>query len=111
MTINRWQEWGNPFSMVDCFEDFYRNWTDYKNGFGKLTGEFWLGLDKIHRLTASGENVLRVDLESFGKEKRYANFGTFSVGKENEGYILNIGSYTGKTVTTAYSKQGQSIYS
>jgi ficolin len=81
---------------VDGSVDFYRNWTEYKNGFGKLTGEFWLGLDKIHRLSANGQNVLRVDLESFENETRYANFGTFAVGNENEGYILSIGQYTGK---------------
>ena len=32
---------------------FYRGWNDYKSGFGQLTAEFWLGNDKIHRLTAA----------------------------------------------------------
>ena len=44
---------------VDGSENFYRNW-NYRTGFGNLSGEFWLGLDKIHRLSASGQNVLRV---------------------------------------------------
>ena len=81
---------------VDGSEDFYRNWRDYKDGFGNLTGEYWLGLEKIHRLTASGENVLRVDLESFENETRYATFGTFSIANENDAYTLSIGQYTGK---------------
>lgn len=35
---------------VNANVDFYRGWCDYKNGFGSLGGNFWLGLDRIHRL-------------------------------------------------------------
>ena len=80
---------------VDGSENFFRNWIDYKTGFGNLSGEFWLGLDKIHRLSASGQNVLRVDLETFEKETAYAIYKSFSVGNESEVYILNVGNYSG----------------
>ena len=80
---------------VDGSEDFYRNWNDYQTGFGNLSGEFWLGLDKIHRLSASGQNVLRVDLESFENETAYAVYESFSVGNGVAAYILNVGDYSG----------------
>ena len=28
---------------MDGSEDFYRTFSEYENGFGKLSGEFWLG--------------------------------------------------------------------
>ena len=74
--------------------DFFRGWEDYKTGFGDLNGEFWLGLDKIHRL-AGNNQVLRVDLEDFEGNTRYAQYGTFSVGDENQGYQLTVGQYSG----------------
>ncbi|CAB4034420.1 Hypothetical predicted protein [Paramuricea clavata] len=80
---------------VDGSLSFYRKWYGYKIGFGDLSGEFWLGLDKIHRLTASGQNVLRVDLESFENEAAYAVYESFSVGNESNAYILNVGNYSG----------------
>ena len=75
--------------------DFYRNWTDYENGFGNLTGEFWLGLSKIHRLTKEGSNTLRVDLGDFEGNEAYANYSTFSISDGSTEYILTVGGYSG----------------
>lgn len=63
---------------LDGSVDFYRGWTDYKVGFGNLNGEFWLGLDKINRLTKTG-NRLRVDLEDTTGKGVYAEYDMFAV--------------------------------
>ncbi|KAL9961139.1 hypothetical protein ACROYT_G030031 [Oculina patagonica] len=75
--------------------DFYRGWDDYKRGFGNLNGEFWLGLEKIHRLTSSGQYKLRVDLESFDGKTAYAEYDTFEVASEEDKYQLTVGKYSG----------------
>jgi len=75
--------------------DFYLGWTEYKRGFGNLSGEFWLGLDNIHRLSSSGSHKLRVDLEDFAGNTYYAEYDLFKVGSEGEKYKLSLGSYTG----------------
>ena len=28
---------------IDGSVDFYRNWTDYKTGFGNVSADYWLG--------------------------------------------------------------------
>ena len=75
--------------------DFYRNWVEYEEGFGNLTGEFWLGLSKIHHLTPDGANTLRVDLGDFEKNTAYAQYSTFSIGDCFTEYTLNVGGYSG----------------
>ncbi|XP_046861727.1 fibrinogen-like protein A [Xenia sp. Carnegie-2017] len=75
--------------------NFYRGWKDYKQGFGDLKGEFWLGLDKIYRLTSARRNKLRVDLGDWSGNKAYAEYDYFAVKNENKKYQLSLGKYSG----------------
>ena len=83
---------------LDGSVDFYRGWADYKNGFGKPNGEFWLGLDQINRLTKSENNMLRVDLEDWEGETRYAEYDSFAIPDEASKYKLSLGSYSGRSL-------------
>lgn len=76
--------------------DFFRGWNDYKRGFGNLNGEFWLGLDKIHRLTASTNKKLRVDLEATAGTILLAEYSSFAVANEKAKYRLTVGGYSGE---------------
>jgi len=77
---------------------FFLDWSDYKVGFGDLNGEFWLGLDKIHRLTSDDNSMLRVDLEDFEGNTAYAEYNKFGVMSENDKYKLKLGSYSGDLI-------------
>jgi len=79
---------------LDGSVDFYLGWDDYKRGFGNLSDEFWLGLDKIHRLTKE-QSKLRVDLEDFSGSTAYAEYSSFGVGDEGSKYKLSLGGYSG----------------
>ena len=78
---------------MDGSVDFDRGWKKYEWGFGRKRGEYWLGLNKIRRLTKK-RNRLRVDLEDFSGNIAYAEYSLFRVkGKK---YNLTLGSYNGK---------------
>ena len=74
--------------------DFYRNWADYQNGFGDLNGEFWLGLDKIHRLTETAQ-LLRIDLQDFDGNRRYDKYTLFTIANGDMKYALTVGQHSG----------------
>ena len=80
----------------DGSEDFYRVWNDYVSGFGSLTGEFWLGLEKIHRLTKRNVTRLRVDLGDFEGNTTFAKYDTFRVLNFSTNYtLLDVSGYSG----------------
>uniref|UniRef100_A0A287AS68 Ficolin (collagen/fibrinogen domain containing) 1 n=1 Tax=Sus scrofa TaxID=9823 RepID=A0A287AS68_PIG len=73
--------------------DFYRDWAAYKRGFGSQLGEFWLGNDHIHALTAQGTSELRVDLVDFEGNHQFAKYRSFQVAGEAEKYKLVLGGF------------------
>ncbi|XP_071980915.1 tenascin-X-like isoform X3 [Engystomops pustulosus] len=79
---------------MDGSTDFYRDWDDYKNGFGNQTSEFWLGNIALHQITSSGSYELRVDLRA-GEETAYAFYDDFRVEAEKEQFRLRLGQYRG----------------
>ena len=62
---------------------------------GNLNGEFWLGLDKIYRLSNSERYQLRVDLEDTEGKTAYAEYDMFAITSERTKYQLSIGTYSG----------------
>ncbi|GIY58856.1 techylectin-5B [Caerostris extrusa] len=75
--------------------DFYRNWESYKNGFGNLTEEFWIGNDVISAMSNQGDYVLRFDLQSLEGEYRHAKYDSFYIDDEDSQYMLHLGQYNG----------------
>ncbi|XP_037619807.1 fibrinogen-like protein 1 isoform X1 [Sebastes umbrosus] len=82
----------------DGKESFDRAWLEYKHGFGDLyspDGEFWLGNEPLHDLTSQGNHDLRIDMEDFEGNQRYAEYKKFKVDDEKDQYQLHLGEYTG----------------
>ncbi|KAG7491307.1 hypothetical protein MATL_G00002170 [Megalops atlanticus] len=78
---------------MDASVNFYRPWEQYKNGFGNVSGEYWLGLENIFHLTRSRKYKLRVDMEDFEGGKVHAQYSSFSIDPESEGYTLHVSGY------------------
>ena len=103
---------GNGFTMVLCDQktngggwtvfqqridgsvNFYLNWNSYKDGFGTLTKEFWLGNNDLHRITSRGSQLL-IELEHHNSQTRHASYESFYVGTEAEKFTLQISSFSG----------------
>lgn len=73
---------------MDGSLDFYRYWADYKNGFGFLNREFWLGNDKIALLTNQKDYELRIDMNDRHGAQFFAKYDLFRISDEYSKYKL-----------------------
>ncbi|KAG8174249.1 hypothetical protein JTE90_029272, partial [Oedothorax gibbosus] len=80
-------------------ENFDRGWQDYKNGFGNLEMDFWLGNDIIFALTNQGNYSLRMDMTAADGGSAYALYQEFRIRDENANYRLHVKEYSGTAGT------------
>lgn len=59
------------------------------------SGEFWIGNNALHRLTASNLSSLRIDLVDIYGKAWYAEYDSFSVANASEGFRLTVSGYHG----------------
>ncbi|XP_007550613.1 PREDICTED: angiopoietin-related protein 1-like [Poecilia mexicana] len=87
--------------------NFFRNWENYKKGFGNIDGEHWLGLDNIYSLAKQGDYKLMVELEDWTGKKVYAEYSSFYLEPESEGFKLRLGTYQGNAGDSFSSNNGK----
>ncbi|XP_063443139.1 angiopoietin-related protein 7-like isoform X2 [Mytilus trossulus] len=84
-------KWTVIQKRLDGTTDFYRNWQEYKQGFGNVNCEYGLGNDNLHNILSTKDYTLRIDLQDWNNETRYAEYDTFFIGNETTYYKLTIG--------------------
>ncbi|KFM77347.1 Techylectin-5A, partial [Stegodyphus mimosarum] len=80
--------WSSP-------DSFYRDWEEYKRGFGNISYDFWLGNENIFSLSNQGLYSIRFDLADEKGESRYAVYDIFAIDDENKDYKIHIKGYSG----------------
>lgn len=76
--------------------NFFRSWEEYRDGFGDVSGEFWLGLEYIHQITTSDVFEMRIEIRLHTGQKRKQKYNHFVVEGEEENYKMSF-SYTQAT--------------
>ncbi|XP_050609724.1 angiopoietin-related protein 3 isoform X2 [Macaca thibetana thibetana] len=89
---------GSPWTLIqhriDGSQNFNETWENYKYGFGRLDGEFWLGLEKIYSIVKQSNYVLRIELEDWKDNKHYIEY-SFYLGNHETNYTLHVVKITG----------------
>uniref|UniRef100_A0A667XSH3 Angiopoietin 4 n=1 Tax=Myripristis murdjan TaxID=586833 RepID=A0A667XSH3_9TELE len=75
--------------------DFQRTWTEYKMGFGDVSGEHWLGNEQVYQLTSQGQYSLRVELRDWEGSSAYSQYDRFTLASERQQYRLYLRGYSG----------------
>ncbi|XP_062559107.1 angiopoietin-related protein 2-like [Armigeres subalbatus] len=100
-------------NRLDGSTNFNRSWNDYKFGFGSLQREFWLGLEKLHRISHEKPCELLVVMANYSEFPVWYHYTTFGVANETDKYALKLLGFMEGTAGESfydYRKENFSTY-
>ncbi|XP_060065732.1 fibrinogen C domain-containing protein 1-B-like [Ylistrum balloti] len=80
---------------MDGSEQFKRKWQEYMFGFGDPQKEFWMGNEFLYAVVSQGWYELRIDMEDFDGERRYAKYKLFRIANSASRYRLSVAGFSG----------------
>uniref|UniRef100_A0A1A8IXJ0 Fibrinogen beta chain n=2 Tax=Nothobranchius kuhntae TaxID=321403 RepID=A0A1A8IXJ0_NOTKU len=98
-------------NRMDGSVDFGRRWDEYRRGFGNVAfasekgycerpGEYWLGNDRISKLTKMGPTEVLIEMQDWTGAKVHAQYTQFTVQSDVSSYVLSVGGYSGNAGNT-----------
>ncbi|XP_078328740.1 fibrinogen-like protein A isoform X2 [Crassostrea virginica] len=86
--------------------NFTRNWANYTNGFGEVTGNYWIGNRILHALTSSN-NIIMFRLRHINGSTYNASYSNFRVLDEAKKFKMTYDHYINGTAGDALGNANQ----
>ena len=92
--------WTRVMNRINYASDFYKNWTEYKAGFGDVKRDHWLGFDSILKIMSNGEFIARFEFETVDA-KDFFELDSFKISNESEKYKWKLGKLANRSIDVA----------
>jgi hypothetical protein len=69
---------------------WFMNWATYQNGFGFSSTYLWLGLERMYKLTTTGNWMIRFEYQYDSTTWLSAEYWTFTLGDNSQSYIIHV---------------------
>ena len=87
--------WTAFLQRINGSVDFYQDLAAYTQGFGDVNGEYWLGLDALHAMTAAKTYQIRADMSDWDGASAHSLFASMVVADASDDYRLTVGALLG----------------
>ena len=78
-----------------CITSFARDWADYRNGFGSMETDLWLGLEAMHQITTKQPHKIRIHMIADNGTAYVAEYSSFKLESEADNYRLRVSGHSG----------------